>query len=74
MLTALKAAGFRNYSIFRYENLMFGYYEADDPDLTAELIAAAPVNARWQDEMGVLLESRVDDKGPPPLEEVFRLD
>jgi L-rhamnose mutarotase len=53
---------------------MFGYYEVDDPDLTAEVIAADPVNARWQDEMGALLESRVDDKGPPPLEEVFRLD
>jgi L-rhamnose mutarotase len=74
MLAALRTAGFRNYSIFRYENLMFGYYEVDDPDLTAELIAADPVNARWQDEMGALLEVRVDDKGPSPLEEVFRLD
>ena len=74
MLSELRSAGFRNYSIFRYENLMFGYYEVDDPDRAAELMASRPVNTKWQDKMGELLEVRVEDRGPTPLEEVFRLD
>jgi L-rhamnose mutarotase len=53
---------------------MFGYYEVEDPDRTAELMAAQPINAEWQDAMAHLLEARVDDRGPAPLEEVFRLD
>ena len=32
------------------------------------------VCTRWQDPMAELLEERVPDAGPPPLEEVFRLD
>jgi L-rhamnose mutarotase len=37
-------------------------------------MAAQDVNARWQDAMAPLLEERVADSGPEPLEEVFRLD
>ena len=29
---------------------------------------------RWQDTMAELLEERVPDSGPPPLQEIFRLD
>jgi hypothetical protein len=32
------------------------------------------LSTRWQDAMGDLLEERVPDAGPPPLEEIFRLD
>ena len=32
------------------------------------------VNDRWQDAMAELLEERVPGEGPPPLEEIFRLD
>ena len=55
-------------------NEMFGYFEADDLEAAAAYMASQEVNARWQDAMAELLEERVPDAGPPPLEEVFRLD
>jgi L-rhamnose mutarotase len=74
MLQALRDAGIRNYTIFRAGNEMFGYFEADDLERAAEYLAAQRVSARWQDAMAALLEERVPDGGPPPLEEIFRLD
>lgn len=74
MLAALRSAGFRNYSIFRYGNLMFGYYEADDPEQASHFMATSPINTKWQDAMADLLESRVPDEGPTTLREIFRLD
>jgi L-rhamnose mutarotase len=74
MLDALREAGIRNYSIFRHGNEMFGYFESDDLDAAGRSMAGQEVNARWQDAMAALLEERVPDGGPPPLEEVFRLE
>jgi L-rhamnose mutarotase len=74
LLDALRAAGIRNYSIFRHGNEMFGYFESDDLEAAGAYMAAQEVNVRWQDRMAELLEERVPDDGPPPLEEVFRLD
>jgi L-rhamnose mutarotase len=74
MLDALRAAGISNYTIFRAGNEMFGYFEADDLERAAAYMEQQPVSARWQDAMAELLEERVPDAGPPPLEEVFRLD
>lgn len=74
MLDAIRAAGIRNYTIFRSGNEMFGYFEADDLDAAARHLEGEAVSARWQDAMAELLEERVPDGGPPPLEEVFRLD
>jgi L-rhamnose mutarotase len=74
MLAALRAAGIRNYTIFRAGNEMFGYFEADDLEAAARYLASQEVCARWQDAMAELLDERVPDAGPPPLVEVFRLD
>jgi L-rhamnose mutarotase len=74
MLDALRGAGIRNYTIFRHGNQMFGYFEADDLEAAAHYLAEQEVSERWQDAMAELLEQRVPDSGPPPLEEVFRLD
>jgi L-rhamnose mutarotase len=74
MLAALRAAGIRNYTIFRAGNEMFGYFEADDLEAAARYLASQEVSARWQDAMAELLDERVPDAGPPPLVEVFRLD
>jgi len=74
MLAALRAAGFRNYTIFRHGNQMFGYFESDDPDAAAAFMESQEVNTRWQDAMAGLLEERVPDAGPQTLVEVFRLD
>ena len=74
MVEAIRNAGIRNYTIFRDGNRMFGYFEADDLDAAARYLATQDVSRRWQDAMAQLLEERVPDSGPPPLEEVFRLD
>jgi L-rhamnose mutarotase len=74
LLDALRAAGIRNYTIFRSGNEMFGYFEADDLERAGAQMAAQEVNARWQEAMADLLEERVPDSGPKPLQEVFRLD
>ena len=74
MLDALRAAGIRNYSIFRSGNEVFGYFESDDLAAAGRYLDAQEVNSRWQDHMADLLEERVPDSGPPPLKEVFRLD
>jgi L-rhamnose mutarotase len=74
MLDALRAAGIRNYTIFRNGDRMFGYFEADDLAAAGHHLAQQDVSTRWQDAMAELLESRVPDGGPPALEEIFRLD
>jgi len=74
MLDALRRAGIRNYTIFRSGNQMLGYFESDDLEAAAAYLASQEVSARWQDAMAELLEERVPDAGPPPLEEIFRLD
>jgi L-rhamnose mutarotase len=74
MLQALRDAGIRNYSIFRYGNEVFGYFESDDLQRAAAYLESHEVNARWQDAMAGLLEDRVANAGPSALEEVFRLD
>jgi L-rhamnose mutarotase len=74
MLEALRAAGIRNYSIFRAGNHVFGYFEADDLEAAARYLDAQEVSTRWQDHMAAMLEERVPDAGPSPLEEIFRLD
>jgi L-rhamnose mutarotase len=74
MLDALRNAGIRNYTIFRSGNEVFGYFESDDLERGAVYLAAQEVCTRWQDAMADLLQERVPDGGPPPLEEIFRLD
>jgi L-rhamnose mutarotase len=74
MLRALKDSGIRNYSIFRAGNQVFGYFESDDLAATADYLGRQEVCTRWQDAMAGLLEERVPDSGPPPLEGIFRLD
>jgi L-rhamnose mutarotase len=74
MLRALRDSGIRNYSIFRDGNQVFGYFEGDDLAAAAEYLGQQEVCTRWQDAMADLLEERVPDAGPPPLEEIFRLD
>ena len=74
MLDALRTAGIRNYTIFRAGTTVFGYFEADDLGAVAAYLRTQQVNTRWQDAMAELLAERVPDGGPPPLEQIFRLD
>jgi L-rhamnose mutarotase len=74
MLAALKAAGIRNYTIFRDGDRMFGYFETDDALAAEAYLRHQEVSTRWQEAMADLLEERVPEGGPPGLEEIFRLD
>jgi L-rhamnose mutarotase len=77
MQDALRATGWRNYSLFlRTDGLLIGYVEADDLAASQAAMAATEVNARWQAEMQGLfeeLDGRRPDEGMRPLEEVFHL-
>lgn len=77
MLDALRATGWRNYSLFlRQDGLLVGYLECDDFEASLEAMAARDVNSRWQAEMAQFFELRGDarpDSGLERLEEVFHL-
>lgn len=77
MLQALRAAGWRNYTLFaRPDGLIFGYFESEDSLQTAlARMAATEVNTRWQAfmaEFNVSVEP-LDDTFVE-LEEYFHLD
>ena len=78
MLEALRAAGWRNYSLFlRDDGLLIGYVEADDLDAAIAAMEATEANARWQREMAPFFESlngRRPDEAFERVSEVFHLD
>lgn len=74
MQDALRATGWRNYSLFlRPDGLLIGYVEADDLAASQAAMAATEVNARWQAEMAPFFEGRPPGEGFPLLTEVFHL-
>lgn len=60
MLEALRAAGIRNYNIFRHGLALFGYFETDNLKATQAILASDPVNARWGEWMAPLMKIEVD--------------
>ena len=78
MLAALRATGWRNYSLFlRADGLLVGYVEADDLPAAQAAMAATEVNARWQREMAPFftgIDGRPPDESFLLLTEVFNLD
>jgi len=77
MLAEIAASGRRNYSLFLAQGGgLVGYYETDDDAAAQAYLAASPVAARWEAEMGrffVGLEGR-PDQAATPLAEVFHLE
>jgi L-rhamnose mutarotase len=75
MREALRAAGWRNYSLFlRDDGLLIGYLEADDFEAAQRAMADTEVNTRWQREMAPFFEAGRPDEGLLRLAEVFHLD
>ncbi len=71
MQDALRATGWRNYSLFlRADGLLVGYVEADDLAASQAAMAATDVNARWQAEMAPFFAGtrRPPDEGFPLLD------
>ena len=53
MLAEIAASGRRNYSLFLAQGgRLVGYYETDDDAAAQAYLAASPVAARWEAEMG----------------------
>ena len=77
MQDALRATGWRNYSLFLDDDgLLVGYVETEDFAAAQQAMAATDVNARWQAEMGEFFELSGDerpDTGLRRLDEVFHL-
>src|SRR5215212_7943122 len=78
MQDALRATGWRNYSLFlRPDGLLVGYVEADDLAAAQAAMAATEVNTRWQAEMAPFftgIDGRPPDENFLLLTEVFHLD
>jgi L-rhamnose mutarotase len=77
MLEALRATGWRNYSLFLAEDgLLVGYLETGDFAAAVAGMEETDVNARWQAEMAPFFELPSDqrpDTGLQRLDEVFHL-
>jgi L-rhamnose mutarotase len=77
MLAEIAAAGRRNYSLFLAEGgRIIGYYETDDDAAAQAYLAASPIAARWETEMGRFfmgLDGRAD-QGVASLPEIFHLE
>ncbi|PSL08271.1 L-rhamnose mutarotase [Haloactinopolyspora alba] len=78
LLTALKEAGWRHYTLFLGDDgLLVGYVEADDLAAAQAAVAATEVNDRWQRQMSDLfsgLDGGAPDRHWRLLDEVFDLD
>jgi L-rhamnose mutarotase len=76
MLAELSAAGASNYSIFQRDDDLFGYLEVENLRRFQEHMAASEVNARWQADMGDLIDPLTDPRTGfhRRLDEVFHLD
>jgi L-rhamnose mutarotase len=76
MQDALRATGWKNYSLFVGPGpMLIGYVEVEDFAKAIEGMKAFPVNERWQAEMLPFFDSgdKADD-AMRPLPEVFHLD
>ena len=78
MLTALRDAGWRDYSLFlRDDGLLVGYLMTEDLEAARTAMEATDVNRRWQAEMAPFFVGLPDgraDRGLTVLDEVFNLD
>ena len=60
MLEALRAAGIRNYNIFRHGLTLFGYFETDDLEATKAYLRSSPVDKRWGEWMAPIMKIEID--------------
>jgi L-rhamnose mutarotase len=78
MQEALRATGWRNYSLFLAEDgLLTGYLECDNFEESVRAMGALDVNARWQAEMAGFfqdIEGSRPDESMRPLPEIFHID
>ena len=80
VLAAIEKSGIRNYSIFRYHQWLFSYFEiSDDVSLESigKIFAACPACMAWEKLMHEIQEP-LPESGKEdwwvPMKEVFRID
>lgn len=56
----IRAAGLRNYNIFRYGLTLFGYFECDDLEAAKKVLAASAANRRWNEYMAPIMKIEID--------------
>lgn len=73
MTELLNQAGIRNYTIWQYEDRLFGYYECDSVARAALVQAQSPVVARWDAYMRDVMVMEIDPATGRqlPLRQVF---
>lgn len=76
VLSELKAAGVRNYSIFMDGSDLFAYFEVDDFADFVRATAAGPASRRWAEYMTEVVTAERDPSTGwfVVMDEVFRLD
>jgi L-rhamnose mutarotase len=78
LLTALRDAGWHDYSLFLHgDGTLIGYFLTEDLDASLAAMARTDVNRRWQAEMAPFFEDlagRRPDQGFEVLAEIFNLD
>jgi L-rhamnose mutarotase len=62
MDACLRAAGIRNYHIFRHGLTLFGYFETDDLQRTIAILRDDPVNQRWSEHMADIMVVDIDPR------------
>ncbi|MCC5973934.1 MAG: L-rhamnose mutarotase [Rubellimicrobium sp.] len=55
MTRDLRAAGIRNYNIFRHGLTLFGYFECDDLPAAIEAMGKSEANKRWGEWMAPIM-------------------
>jgi L-rhamnose mutarotase len=78
MLTALREAGWHDYSLFLHnDGTLIGIFRTEDLAGSLAAMARTDVNRRWQAEMAPFFEGlagRRPDQGFEVLDEIFNLD
>ena len=59
MVETLREAGVRNYSIFRHDLTLSGYFETDDLEQTVEHLGNSEVNRRWSGSMAPIMKMEI---------------
>ena len=60
MISELKAAGIRNYSIFRHGLDLIGYFECDDLPNAVSYLAKSETNRKWSEFMTPIMKIEAD--------------
>lgn len=60
MLEALRAAGIRNYNIFRHGLTLFGFFETDDLEATKAYLRTSEIDKRWGEWMAPIMKIEID--------------